>query len=51
MCYHRCNHPVMTAPRHLSRAACSDDDLDMNAARKAEDIAITKERTADGRWI
>jgi hypothetical protein len=23
----------------------------MNAARKAKAIAITKERTADGRWI
>ena len=35
----------------LSRVACSHDDLDMNAARKAEDIAITEERTADGPWI
>ena len=35
----------------LTRVACSHDDLDMNAAHKAKDIAITKEQTADGPWI
>jgi hypothetical protein len=47
---HRINHLVITAPRRLSRAASSHDELDMITARKAEDIAITKERMAHRRW-
>jgi hypothetical protein len=42
---------MMTARRHFSRESCSFEDLDRDATRKAEAMAIAKERIAQGRWI
>jgi hypothetical protein len=49
--YHQFNQLKMTAQRHFSRGACSYEDLDMNAAGRAQGITIAKERTTHGRWF